>query len=199
MVRGRRRFAGCDRRRQAAIGRVRTAETLGRPSLDDEGYSQFDIEETPIETADGSYEVSLSVAFATPSSPSKNAPAIPLMSLAPQVSQGSGTLKGGRSYYYAISAIGADGNESAFSFIARASAPAGDDTNSVPLHDLSFAPATASFNVYRGPNPTQLLRIAKEQAVSAQWTDNGAERRTRRAAGRELSSCELLLAPRIAA
>ena len=50
-------------------------------SLDDEGYSQFDIEETPIETADGSYEVSLAVSFRTPRSPSKNAPAIPLMSL----------------------------------------------------------------------------------------------------------------------
>ena len=27
------------------------------------GFSQFEIEETPIETADGSYEVSLSVEF----------------------------------------------------------------------------------------------------------------------------------------
>ena len=36
---------------------------LAGTSFDDEGYSQFDVEETPIETADGSYEVSLSVSL----------------------------------------------------------------------------------------------------------------------------------------
>jgi hypothetical protein len=161
-------------------GRQPSVETgLPRPlagtSLDEEGYSQFDVEETPIETADGSYEVSLAVAFAKPSSPSKNSPAIPLMSLAPQISQGAGTLKAGRSYYYAISAMGSDLSESALSFVARATVPAGNDNNSVTLHDLSFAPATGSFNVYRGANPTQLLRIAKEEAVGSQWVDNGAD------------------------
>jgi hypothetical protein len=133
------------------------------------------VEETPIETADGSYEVSLSVKFAKPSSPAKNAPAIPLMSLAPQVSQGAGSLKGGRSYYYAISAIGSDGSESPLSFVARATVAAGTDNNSVTLHDLSFAPGTTSFNVYRGLNPSQLLRIAKDEAVTTQWIDAGAD------------------------
>ena len=42
---------------------------LSGTSFDDEGFSQFDVEETPIETADGSYEVSLAVSFATPASP----------------------------------------------------------------------------------------------------------------------------------
>lgn len=159
-------------------GRQPTVEAgLPRPlsgtSLDDEGYSQFDVEETPIETADGSYEVALSVSYATPSLPSKNAPPIPLMSLAPQVSQSGGTLKGGRNYYYAISAIGEDSGESALSFVARAKAAASSDTNSVTLHDLSFAPGTASFNVYRGTNPTQMLRIAQGEALGQEWTDDG--------------------------
>lgn len=148
---------------------------LSGSSFDDEGFSQFDIEETPIETADGSYEVSLSVSFATPTSPSKSAPAIPLMSLAPRLLQGGGTLKGSQSYYYAVSAVGEDGNESALSFVARATALTGDNTNAVILHDLSFAPGTRSFNVYRGPNPTQLLRVAKEQAIVSEWTDEGIE------------------------
>jgi len=143
--------------------------------LDDEGYSQFEVEETPIETADGSYEVSLSVAFATPKRPSKNGPPIPLMSLAPQVTQTGGSLKGGRSYYYAVSAMDADGEESPLSFVARATLNAESDENQVRLHDLSFAPGTASFNVYRGLNPTQLLRVAEEEPLADQWVDSGAE------------------------
>ena len=148
---------------------------LAGTSLDDEGYSQFDIEETPVETADGSYEVSLAVSFAPPVTPSKNAPAVPLMSLSIQASDSGGTLKGGRSYYYAVSAVGDDGSESALSFVARATVPAETDTNKVTLHDLSFASSTASFNVYRGPNPTQLLRIAKEEPIASNWEDVGAE------------------------
>lgn len=148
---------------------------LAGVSFDDEGFSQFEIEETPIETADGSYEVSLSVAFATPTRPSKNAPPIPLMSLAPQVNLSGGALKGGRSVYYAISAISENGEESSLSFVARATLAASSDTNSVTLHDLSFAPQTASFNVYRGPNPTQLLRVAQAESLAEQWIDSGVD------------------------
>jgi Putative phage tail protein len=143
--------------------------------LDDEGVSQFAVEETPIETADGSYEVSLSVSFATPAKPSKNAPGIPLMSLAPQVSQSGGSLKGDRSLYYAVSAVSAEGEESALSFVARATLAPGFDSHQVTLHDLSFAPRTASFRVYRGVNPTQLLRVADAEAVAEQWVDSGAD------------------------
>ena len=161
-------------------GRQPAAETgLPRPlagsSLDEEGFPQFDVEEHRIETADGAYEVDLSVKFATPAKPSRTAPPIPLMSLAPVVSDVGGTLKGGRSYYYAISAVGSDGSESALSFVARASVGTATNTNSVRLHDLSFAPGTSSFNIYRGPNPTQLLRVAAEEPVGTEWVDTGAD------------------------
>ena len=63
---------------------------------------------------------------------------------------GDGGLSGGRSYYYAISAVGEDGEESALSFVARATA-AGEDTNSVTLHDLSFAPELPHSMCIRGP------------------------------------------------
>ena len=119
--------------------------------------------------------MSLAVSFATPTSPPKNAPAIPLMSLAPRLSQGDGGISGGRSYYYAISAVGENGEESALSFVARATVPAGEVTNAVTLHDLSFAPGTDSFNVYRGPNPSQLLRIARKQVIVPEWIDDGVE------------------------
>jgi hypothetical protein len=143
--------------------------------VDDEGFSQFEVEETPIETADGSYEVSLAVKFGVPARPSKSAPAIPLMSLAPRVIDDGGALVGGRSYYYAVSAVGSNAEESALSFVGRASVAAGITSGSVVLHDLSFAPDTTVFHVYRGTSPAHLMRIAKDEAVAAEWTDTGAE------------------------
>ena len=160
-------------------GRQPVVETgLPRPItgalVDEEGYSQFNVEETPIETADGSYEVALSVKFGAPARPARNAPAIPLMSLAPRTADGGGTLGGARSYYYAVSAVAQGGAESALSFIARAIVPSGSQQNCVTLHDLSFAPGTASFNVYRGPSPSQLYRIAHEEPIADEWVDTGA-------------------------
>ncbi len=38
---------------------------------------------------------------------------------------------------------------------------------------LSFSPAAVSMNVYRGPNPTQILRVASGVAIAAQFIDSG--------------------------
>src|SRR6185312_16857346 len=54
-----------------------------------------------------------------------------------------------------------------------ASVPAGTNTNTVTLNSLSFSPGTAGVNVYRGVTPAQLLRIASNQPVAAQFTDTG--------------------------
>ena len=51
--------------------------------------------------------------------------------------------------------------------------PSGGNTNSVSLTGLSFSPATAGFNVYRGPNPYELLQIANNVAVASSFTDTG--------------------------
>ena len=82
------------------------------------------------------------------------------MGLNPQVSNTGGTLAGGQALYYGISAVDANGAEGGLSFVALASVPAGTNTNQVTLVSLSFSSASAAFNVYRGPNPTQVLRIA---------------------------------------
>jgi hypothetical protein len=44
----------------------------------------------------------------------------------------------------------------------------------VELTGLSFSAGTAGFNVYRGPNPFEFLRIAQSSAVAATFTDAGA-------------------------
>src|ERR1700730_19462737 len=55
-----------------------------------------------------------------------------------------------------------------------ASIAAGTNTNQVTLPSLSFSATATSFHVYRGANPIQLLRIAENVAVAAQFTDTGA-------------------------
>ncbi len=85
-----------------------------------------------------------------------------------------GTLAGGQTLYYALSAVDTNGNETALSFVVTANIPSGTQTNEVTLSGLSFSSATASFNVYRGTTPQQLYRIAVAHAVAAQVTDSGA-------------------------
>jgi hypothetical protein len=84
-----------------------------------------------------------------------------------------GSLRGGETYYYAVSATDAEGSESELSFVVRATIPAGTYTNAVTLQGLRFSPAVAGFHVYRGENPSQLLRIASDVAVAETFTDFG--------------------------
>jgi hypothetical protein len=92
--------------------------------------------------------------------------------LSPEVQTGGGSLKGGRSWYYAVSAMDGDGRETELSFVLRASVPAGG-ANIVKLLELSFAAGTAGFRVYRGENPSALLRIADVAGIASTFTDGG--------------------------
>ena len=75
--------------------------------------------------------------------------------------------------YYAISAVNEAGEESALSFVVRASIPAGGATHTVTIGSLSFSSATTAFHVYRGPSPWQLFRIASNQTVAGTFVDTG--------------------------
>ena len=141
--------------------------------LDSNGVEQFGISENSTESTDGGVTESLSVSFSAPAKPASSAAGIPLMGLNPQVNNTGGTLTGGQGLYYGISAMDANGAEGGLSFIAAANVPAGANTNQVTLVSLSFSPAAASFNVYRGPNPTQILRIASGIAIANQFVDTG--------------------------
>jgi hypothetical protein len=141
--------------------------------LDSSGVEQFGISETSTASTDGSVTENLSVSFVVPAEPEVSAAGIPLLGLNAQVSNSGGTLAGGQALYYAISAVDVNGAEGGLSFVALANVPAGTNTNQVTLPSLSFSAAAVSFDVYRGPNPTQLLRIASGVAIAGQFVDSG--------------------------
>ncbi len=150
---------------------------LPRPLIgkifDEDGEPQFEVTERIENTGDGQVKVWLSVGFIAPAQPVCWDGRIPIVSLSPVISDAGGTLKGGQALYYAVSAIGADGGESALSFLVRATIPPGASTHSVRLVSLSFAPETTAFNVYRGKTPTHLYRIATHNSVAEGFTDTG--------------------------
>ena len=162
----------------AGLGRQLPSEVgLPRPLvgavLDGDGVEQFGISETETASTDGSVTAYLSVAFAVPSKPAASAAGIPLIGLNPQVTNSGGTLSGGQKLYYGVSSVDANGSEGGLSFIAMANIPAGANTNEVTLVSLSFSSAATAFDVYRGPNPTQLLRIATNHSIAGQFVDSG--------------------------
>jgi hypothetical protein len=117
--------------------------------------------------------VVLTVAFDAPPEVGASGVQIPLVGLNPSIGTSSGTLLGGQTIYYAVSALDASGGETALSFTIAARLPAGSDTNTVTLEGLSFSPGTAGMNVYRGNNPAQLLRVAHNAAAASSFLDNG--------------------------
>ena len=141
--------------------------------LDDNGDVQFGVVESSTTSSDGTVETSVSVSFVPPAGPGSSpvaGPGIPLLGLVPTVGTG-GTLTGGQTLYYAVSGEDSAGNQSALSFIVRASISS--DGSSVTLSGLSFAPGTSAFQVYRGATPAELFRIASDQALAGQFTDTG--------------------------
>ena len=159
--------------RRIAAFEVGLPRPLTGTETDAEGHTEFGVAESAVESADGSFDVNLSVAFSTPQNTEASAALIPLVGLNATFAASGGTLTGAATYYYGISAVDGTGTESALSFIITASVPAGTNTNTVTLNSLSFSPGTSGFNVYRGITPAQLLRIASNQPVAAQFTDTG--------------------------
>ena len=155
-------------------GEVGLPRPLVGSVIDENGIDQFGITETSTETSDGTFTVSLSVAFDPPAKPVATRVSIPLLSLNASVSSTGGTLAGGQTFYYAISARDGDVGESGLSFVVPANIPAGTNTNAVTLSGLSVSSGTAGFDVYRGINPQELLLIASNVAVAATYTDTGA-------------------------
>lgn len=138
------------------------------------GYFDFLVTEAVQTLSDGTALDLLTVSFANPTKPSRNAPRVPLVSLAPLVSSEGGTLSGQSTYYYAVSAVDAQGQEGPLSFTIRASVEAFTNSNSVTLQSLSFPSNAASFNVYRGASPQLLYRVATMVALASTFTDTGA-------------------------
>jgi hypothetical protein len=147
---------------------------VGSKLLED-GSSTFEVEEAYRERTDGSWDVDMTVHFSRPSTPSVEAPSVPLLSLSAAVETTGGVLQGGSDYYYAVSAVDENGGESPLSFVVRAAVPSGTNTNAVTLKQLSFDARARAFHVYRGMSPGQLLRIAADQPPASTFNDTGAQ------------------------
>ena len=127
--------------------------------------------DTPL--SDGTTTVSLAVAFVTPALVAASGVRIPLVGLNPAIGTTGGTLTGGQTLYYAVSALDAGGAETALSFTIAARIPSGTETNTVTLTGLSFSPGTSGMNIYRGPNPYELLRVGDNVAAATTFLDDG--------------------------
>jgi hypothetical protein len=151
----------------AGGGRRRPGSGVGLPApligsdLDENGIQQFGITERVVQSADGSFTVKLTAEFSARAKPAASSVQIPLVSLETSVDPTGGSIAGDQSLYYAVSALDADGAESGLSFAVRARIPGGAPTFTVTISGLSFSAGTTGFNVYRGSNPIELLRIAE--------------------------------------
>lgn len=150
---------------------------LPRPLLgndmDEDGNPRNSVEESAVENGDGSWTTTLTVGYAVPQKPAATGLDIPFLSLRPTIHTTAGTLKPGETYYYAISGVSSNGDETDLSFVVRASVPNGSNTNSVELRDLSFSTGTATFHVYRGTTPSELVRVASSVSLAPQYLDLG--------------------------
>jgi hypothetical protein len=168
-------LGGGEGRRQPSAG-LGWPRPLTGATVDEYGEPQFAITEQTEVGTDGVTELRLSVGFVAPPQAAQTGLGIPLVSLAATMETTGGTLAGDQTLYYAVSAVDGSGGESPLSFVVRAAIPAGGNTNRVRLTGLSFSGGTAGFNMYRGASPSQLYRIAANQAVAGEFTDTGRER-----------------------
>jgi len=155
-----------------------TGVTSGLPApvagvtADADGLLQLGITEAEVSGGNGATQVELAVSFTAPSGTPGTLPS-PLMSLATMVSSSGGTLAAATTYFYAISAVDTDGNQSPLSFIAQATTPAGSSTNTVTLSGIALPSGAAGFHVYRGVTSGFLQRIASAVPPSPTFTDSG--------------------------
>lgn len=159
-------------RRQAGIGLGVPRPLIGNV-LSTGGDPEFEVHEAARQSADGMFSVTLSAGFSVPDKPSNSLASIPALDLSASINPTGGTLSGGRALYYAVSGIDSNGAESALSFIVPARIASGGSTHSVTLTGLSFSAGTSAFDVYRGSNPSQLLRIAAGRSVAGIFVDTG--------------------------
>jgi hypothetical protein len=156
-------------RRQGSAG-IGVPRPLVGSVLDEFGDVQFGVEESATTASDGTEVTNLRAKFVAPAVAAGAGPGIPLLSLVAQIGTG-GSFAAGRVFYYAVAGVDESGQEGALSFLVRAAVQSSG--SSVTLTGLSFAPGTASFDVYRGETPAQLYGIASGVAVTDRFTDTG--------------------------
>lgn len=143
---------------------------LGPVSTSD-GQTAFAVDEREVIAADGTGTAVASVSFLVPDTPHPAVPGRPKLALAGQVGAG-GTIPGGQTLYYALTAVNTTGQEGPLSASSRAVLGAGGPF-AVTLAGLSFPDGANSFRVYRGTDPQRLLLIASGVAPAGNFVDTG--------------------------
>ena len=136
-------------------------------------YFDFKVEEDIQTLKDGTATDKITVSFAQPRKPSTKVTNIPLLSLAAQFQTTGGSLSGGTTYYYAISALDGAKQEGPLSFTVPAVVPAATNTNCATITGISLPAYANSFNVYRGVSPQMLYCIGTGLPAGSSFTDNG--------------------------
>ncbi len=136
------------------------------------GNLQLAVTEAEVIGSEGAGSVELTVSFVAPSGSIGNLPG-PLVSLVATAEVTGGTLAGGMSWFYALSALDDGGGESPLSFIVQVNTGAGGNTNAITLSGIALPAGGVALNVYRGLSPQQLFRIATNQPPAASFTDTG--------------------------
>ena len=142
---------------------------------DEQGEPRFSVRERLVSGSDGAILAEVAVGFNAPSAGQSFSVGIPTVSLQPTIQSSGGSLPGGSTFYYAVTATDTDSVEGNPSFVVRAEVPSGSSTNAVTLSSLRFHGAAVSFSVYRGSLPSRLFRIASGQDLADQFTDSGFE------------------------
>jgi hypothetical protein len=136
-------------------------------------YFDFALTDRVSTLQDGSAIVGISIGFTVPATPSVTSTYVPLVGLSPSIDPTMGTLLGGSTWYYAVTAVDANGNEGSLSFTIPAAIPATSNTNTVTLKQLSFPSTAVTFNVYRGSSPQALYQISSGKAITTHFSDDG--------------------------
>jgi len=145
---------------------------VGGTVLDANGNLQLGIAEAEVTESDGSTDIELTVSFTEPSGQIGSLQA-PLVSLVATVAPSGGTLPDGTTFFYALTTIDSNGGESPLSFVVQATTGTSGNLNLIGLSGIGLPVGATAFNVYRGPTPRQLFRIATNHAPAAAFTDTG--------------------------
>jgi hypothetical protein len=139
----------------------------------EQGAPRFAAAESLSVDDSGSQRCRLHIPFIRPLAQTGSTASVPLVSFGYSVAATGGSLAPG-SYFYALTAVDAQGRESLLSSLVPVRLTGAASTNRVTLTGISADSSTQSLRLYRGASPNSLLRVASALPVSASITDTGA-------------------------